>query len=186
MFASNVVWCLGVRDAILEIWQANNQGNYYPADTPAYQRINYDYTDINADPNGYNCRARVRSDQDGKFSFHTSKSSTVSIDGSQGGLITIFVELISLERINLVKKKQVIIVANTDHSFDKNRYKFASQKLPCNLVCKGNKWCIQNIPDGNIYYFGNIVPTTVQFFLKNESRGGSRSLHLPLGSTNRN
>ena len=68
---------LGVRDAVLEIWQADNQGNYDPADTPMYQQINYDYTNVNANPNGYNCRARVRSDQDGKFSFDTSESFTI-------------------------------------------------------------------------------------------------------------
>ena len=70
---------VGVRDAVLEIWQANNQGNYDPADTPMYQQINYDYTNVNANPNGYNCRARVRSDQDGKFSFDTSESFTILI-----------------------------------------------------------------------------------------------------------
>ena len=68
---------VGVRDAVLEIWQADNQGNYDPADTPMYQQINYDYTNVNANPNGYNCRARVRSDQDGKFSFNTSESFTI-------------------------------------------------------------------------------------------------------------
>ena len=98
---------VGVRDAVLEIWQANNQGNYDPVDTPMYQQINYDYTNVNANPNGYNCRARVRSDQDGKFSFDTSELFT--------GLIAVFVVNVGRDLFFTVRSR----VENTDHSFNK-------------------------------------------------------------------
>ena len=61
---------LGVESVVVEIWQADSSGEYDPPENQNYAAISWDYTH----PSGtgdYKCRAQVRTDNTGAFTFRT-------------------------------------------------------------------------------------------------------------------
>ena len=62
---------LGVVGAIIDVWQANNEGQYDPSESRMYRELGYDYTSPRGQGAQFDCRARVRTDSTGKYSFDT-------------------------------------------------------------------------------------------------------------------
>ncbi len=62
----------GVPNAVVEVWQADAEGNYAPTEGWRYPRLRYDYRQGRGET--FVCRATVNADASGKYTFNTSES----------------------------------------------------------------------------------------------------------------
>ena len=63
--------CVGVRNVLVEVWQANSDGQYDPPDVSGHLKYNYNYNSPVAGGYQFQCRASANTGETGQYAFHT-------------------------------------------------------------------------------------------------------------------